>query len=215
MKEAEKELKLAISLNPNNATAHQYYSELLGVFGKHKESREELDIALSLDPHSIILQIINGWKYFNEGNYDKAIAESQKIRNLNQRLQANTWLCFNTYMVQNKYRLAVDDLKEIVKSNDLTEKYSFNIEEVYLDSGIEGILREFILSELKMPDAYTPGTLATFYAFLGEDQKALDHLENLYVTRNRQLLNIKNSFYFKDLRSEPRFQAILKKMDLE
>jgi len=212
---AEKELKLAISLSPNNATVHQYYSELLNVLGKHKESRVELDLALSLDPHSIILHNVSASRYVRDGNYDKALAENQKIRELNKHFKGNRWIIFGIYMAQNKNRKAIDELKKIVQLNHLNEKYSFNIEEVYQDYGIEGIYKEFILSELKMPDADTPGNLAGYYVFLGEYQNALKYLEILFETRNRSLLGKINNPYYKDLRSEPRFQAIIKKMGLE
>ena len=48
--EARKEFLLAINLNPNYATAHQYYSELLDILGENNEARKQIDIALSIDP---------------------------------------------------------------------------------------------------------------------------------------------------------------------
>ena len=56
-KEAEKELKQAISLNPNNATIHQYYSELLNILGRNKEAREQINLALELNPYSVIMNV--------------------------------------------------------------------------------------------------------------------------------------------------------------
>ena len=214
LEEAEKELKLAISLNPNNATAHQSYAELLDVLGRQTESREELDIALSLNPHSIIMRNVSAWKYFSDKDYDKALAENQKTRELSKNFEGTVWLCYEVYVAQKEYRKAVDELKRIVQLNSLTEKYSFNIEEVYQDHGIEGISREIILSELKMPDENTPMALAVYHVFLGDNQKALTYIEILFETRNRAALRVKNSINFKDLHSEPRFQAVLKKAGL-
>ena len=212
---AKKEFKLAISLNPNNATAHQYYAELLDVLGKYKESGEELDIALSLNPHSVVMHFEKSWKYFHEGAYDKALAENQKVKELNESFQGYIWFCFTIYVFQNKHREAIDELKKIVKLNDLTEKYTFNIEEVYQDYGIEGVYRELIRSELKAKDKYSTKRLADYHAFLGENQKALSYLEELYETRNKDILGIKRGIYLRELNSEPRFLAILKKMGLE
>jgi tetratricopeptide (TPR) repeat protein len=138
----------------------------LSVLGKYKESRKELDIALDLNPHSIIMRSMSAWRYVNDGNYDKALIEDQKVIELNKHFEGTIWLYFEIYIAQNENRKAIDELKKIVKSNNLTEKYSFNIEEVYQDSGIEGIYREFILSELKMPDESTPASLAEYYVFL-------------------------------------------------
>ena len=80
---------------------------------------------------------------------------------------------------------------------------------------MDGIFRELILSELKFPDGNTLILLAEHHAFLGENQEALTYIEKMYETRNRSIIGIGNNVFFKDLRSEPRFQAILKKMRLD
>ena len=52
------------------------------------------------------------------------------------------------------------------------------------------------------------------YAYLGETEKALEFLELAYKNRNQAIIDIKTEYDFKDLRSEPRFLAILKKLNL-
>jgi len=212
---AQKELKLAISLNPNNATAHQYYSSNLNYLNKGKNAREELEIALSLDPHSIVMHNVSAWLYFNNGDFDKALVENQKVRDLNKYFDGNIWLDFYIYVFQKENLKAIEELKNLVQLHSLTEKYSFNIEKVYQDFGMEGIFREIIRSELEMPDANTLTRLAKYYAFLGENEMALTYLENMFETRNRSTPIMRSTIFYNDLLSEPRFQAIIEKMGLE
>ena len=54
-KEAEKELLLAISYNPNNATARECYHELLKILGRDAEARQQISLALQLNPYSVVI----------------------------------------------------------------------------------------------------------------------------------------------------------------
>ncbi len=82
---SEKELKLAIKLNPNYATAHQYYAELLEILGRAKEAREQIDLALRLNPNSFIMTQISARLYYENGLYEKAIIEANKAKELNNK----------------------------------------------------------------------------------------------------------------------------------
>ena len=57
--------------------------------------------------------------------------------------------------------------------------------------------------------------MAYVYTGLGEDDKALDGLEQAYEERAGGIYGIKGSFLFATLRSNPRFIALLKRMNLE
>ena len=153
--------------------------------------------------------------YFRSGNYEKALSENEKIREINKYFEPFSWRNFNIYVLQKKNLKAIQELEKIVERDSLTEKYSFNISKVYKEFGMEGVFREFIASELKMPDEDTLIRLANNHAFLGDKEKALTYLEECYENRVRSIVNIKGKPYLKDLQSELRFKAILKKMGLE
>ena len=76
--ESEKELKHAINLNPNYATAHQYYAELLNFLGKSKKVREQIDLALKLIPNSYIMNYLSALYYLNDGCFEEAIIAANK-----------------------------------------------------------------------------------------------------------------------------------------
>ena len=55
---------------------------------------------------------------------------------------------------------------------------------------------------------------ARFYSLFGEKQKALDNLEEAYRQRVFMLPFVKADPAFDNLRAEPRFTELLKKMNL-
>ena len=76
--EGEIEFKQAIALKPNYDTAHEYYSMLLDVEGRHAEARREIDIALQLNPHSITINQLSAIYYFRSEDYEKALEKNIK-----------------------------------------------------------------------------------------------------------------------------------------
>ncbi len=72
---AENDYKRAIELNPNFATARQWYSELLSRLGRHDEALTEVKKAYELDPFSPAVNMNVGLRYLNARRYDEAIVQ--------------------------------------------------------------------------------------------------------------------------------------------
>ena len=75
---AEREYQRAIQLNPNYATAHQWYAECLSMLGRHIEAIAEIKRAQQLDPLSLIINQGVGGKYLYARRYDEAMAQFQR-----------------------------------------------------------------------------------------------------------------------------------------
>ncbi len=75
---AEAEFKRALELNPNYATAHQWYGEFLASMGRSDEALSERKKAKALDPLSPIITSELGYSYFEIRQYDRAIEEFRK-----------------------------------------------------------------------------------------------------------------------------------------
>lgn len=218
-KEAEKELKLALKLNPNSVRAHVFYADYLYfIKSRFDEARGHLNQAIILDPVSVVARETGTIHYYFEGLYDKAHMEIGKAKEFNKYRPAVYWLNFNTYMKQRKYRPAVDELKHFMSMDTTTIKHNEIIEAVYEQSGIKGVFRWLIeIDELEMSSKnYTQAFFtAQKYAFLGEKEKALELLEKSFDMNNRFMITINKNFYFESLHSEPRFIALLRKMGLK
>jgi eukaryotic-like serine/threonine-protein kinase len=75
---AETEFKRAIELNPSDATAHQWYAEMLAATGRQNEAQLEMRRAKELDPVSLAVGVVDGWIFYLGRHYDQAIERYRK-----------------------------------------------------------------------------------------------------------------------------------------
>ena len=81
-REAEAEFRKALELKPNYSTAHQWYAHLLSHQRRFVEGQREILTALRLDPFSPVINMNAGAMYYYQGEYDKAIAQFEKTKEL-------------------------------------------------------------------------------------------------------------------------------------
>jgi serine/threonine protein kinase/tetratricopeptide (TPR) repeat protein len=79
---AERSIRRAIDANPGSATAHQWYSLILGYQGRIAEARAEIDLAETLDPLSLIILTSAAWPRYYAGDYDQAMKRVERVRKL-------------------------------------------------------------------------------------------------------------------------------------
>ncbi|MCX6329615.1 MAG: hypothetical protein NTZ85_08905, partial [Bacteroidia bacterium] len=220
--EAEKELKLATELNPNNANAHQYYSELLDIIRNNKDARLEIDKALELDPFSTAINATSALYFFNEDKFDEALNTYQKTLEINSNFIHAYLMQFEIYIKQGNDLKAAEAIQKYMLGDSLTMPAAGILKEVYNKSGKEGLLNSLIEMQRNNPtaDLY----IAKWYAMLGKKKEALECLEKIIELHSSEITGtnlypdeiprIYNSPNFDNLRSEPEFQAIIKKMGL-
>ena len=213
---SEKEFKLAIQLNPNYATGHQYYSELLDILGRNKEARKEINFALQLNPNSRVMLSISAIMYKDEGLFEKAISEANKAKELNKFGLFLYDIIIGSYAYMGKDEEAIKEFEERVKidSNPHMETVK-GLRDAFKESGMKGFYEFLIDSWLKSGEAIkNPVAMAHFYAFVGEQANALEWLELAYEQRNVGILGLKKDYAFRNLKNESRFIALLEKMGL-
>jgi TolB-like protein len=206
--DARKELKLAIELNPNYANAHQYYSELLDILRENEEAREQINMALELDPLSPAMNTNNAIYFYHEGNLKKSLEVCRRLEEIdNPKYSGVYWDYFPIYWRYGENVKAVEALQKSLPGDTLT------IKEVYNKSGINGIFNWLIEKELNKSKP-NPWLLASLYSRQGKNEEALNWLEEALKENLTILPYINNDPDFDNVRSEPRFQAIIKKMGL-
>ena len=204
--EARKELKLATELNPNYANAHQYYSELLDILRQDKEAREQINLALELDPLSFAMNCDNVLFYYNEGKLKESLEACRTLVESDSSYhQLVYYLYFRIYLRYGEDLKAVEALQKLNLGDTLT------IKEVYNKSGINGIFNWITKFEVNKSDFRF---LSIFYYKLGKKEEELMQLEKALKDNSGGLPGINNDPDFDNLLSEPRFEAIIKKMGL-
>jgi tetratricopeptide (TPR) repeat protein len=218
---AEELYLIALSLNPNYASAHQWYSLFLTIFGRFDEAVTHMNYAVKLDPLSAIKNAACGQMYYYAESYDNSIQQCRKSIEVDPEFPVSlvSFMIFLCFFQKGFMPEAIDEYQKVLIDTASFEEYKNNARKIYSESGINGFLNFIIDLELKNPETKNPvqslRKLAFFYAMRGNKQKALDYIEinvNEFIT---DYIYIKVEPVFKDLRSEPRFIALLKKLGLE
>lgn len=215
LERAEKEFRRAIELKPDYATAHQWFAANLLVAKRFDESIAELRLAEQLDPLSPDIGTDLGATLVFARRYDEAIAQLKRtlIREPNFS-RAYSYLGW-AYGSKGMYAEAVAEARKALELND-----SYFIKG-YLAlwlarSGSRDEARE-ILAELEKAAGegfVRPSTLAVVYIGLGDKAAALNQLEIEVSSRSFNAIYLAVLPDVDELRSEPRFKAMLKQIDL-
>ena len=186
---AEREYKRAIELNPNYATAHQWYGEYLAATGRFDEGLEELKQAERLDPLSLIINSDLGLPFFFARQYDEAIEQWRKT----VELDPNFWLAHYAlalvYEQKGMYEEAISESKKALNLFVDSPWVLGGLGHIYAVSGHRNEAYQ-VLDELKerAQKCYvSPFDVALIHAGLGETDEALEWLEKAYEERNQWL----------------------------
>jgi len=213
---AEKEYKLAIELNPNYADAHHRYALYLWlVRGRFDEAVEKIRQAQELDPLSLTINNNIAWIYYTARRYDEAIEQYQKTLDLNPNFVMARRELGLTYVQKSMFPEAIAELEEAVRlSDDL-----FTLAHLGIGYAIAGRRSEAIeiLEELReesdVRQVWFEG-IAQIYTCLGENDQAFRWLERAYQEHGIDSV-IRTEQLYDPLRDDPRFQDLLRRMNLE
>ncbi|HET9532517.1 MAG TPA: protein kinase, partial [Blastocatellia bacterium] len=135
---AEQEFKRALDLNPNYATAHQWYAEYLSAMGRHDEAIARIKRAQELDPLSLIINSVHGRILYSARFYDEAISQLLKSIQMDQRFgPAYVFLCA-AYQKKGLHDQAVSAAQEPVKLLPSASVYLTILGHAYAVSGKTG-----------------------------------------------------------------------------
>jgi TolB-like protein/Tfp pilus assembly protein PilF len=220
-KGAEKEFKRAIELNPGYALAHHWYALYLGVMERFEESIREAYIALELDPLSLVMNRIVGMVLAMAGESDRAIEMLKKTVEMDP-LFSNVHLALGfVYSQESLYEKAlVEYEKEIEASDGWDPVAQCAMGITYAQMGKKDKARKVLdsltnqLEEENLPHS----SLADLHFALGENDKGFKCLDRAYQKRDPWLSFINarpSSGLLHSSRTDPRFIALLRKMNLE
>lgn len=214
---AEHELQLALKLNPGYPRAYKLYSEYLEIVGQEEKARYYLNKAHEFNPTYVNIIWISYLLYLRHGQYTEALNESVKIYDLNNFEEQYLWRNFFVHVYQKKLEQAIHEYKKLLYLI-ASDKEARLLEQIYSTSGEKAALAFIANHEEKIfpvnynYSRYRYYNIAIIYALLGEKETALDYLEKAYEN-GRKNIRMKSEMAFSELRNEPRFIALLKKIN--
>jgi serine/threonine-protein kinase len=211
---AEAELKRAIELNPNSGDAYDIFGLLLSAQERYDEAIDAQQRAFELDPLAHRMDIVT--TYLRVGRYDEALRRVTRIVEVEPHLALGYLTLGWTYLLKGMPDEGLAAMRKAVSLSPENTLYIAQLGQAYAQVGRTGEAREVLrqLEELSRRRYVSPYHMAYVHTGLGEQERALDWLERAYEERAGGIWGVKGSFLFRNLRAHPRFQALLRKMNL-
>jgi len=221
---AEREFRHALELNPSYAIAHQWYATFLNDMGRHQEAIAEIERAIQLDPLSVNVNTAAGVVFYFARQFDRAEKQAKNALELDPNFySAHSWLA-DVYQATDAYEAAFQEREKmaILTGNDALRSRNAALRRAYNAGGPKEMYREQVKQLQKvgasplLPTVAGPAQfgLAIAYAHLGENDRAFEQLEQLYRNRGFEMLTLKNNPDLDPLRSDPRFQDLVRRVGL-
>ncbi len=211
---AEKAYRRAIELNPNYPDARHFYSGLLMLQGRPQEAKPQIEKAIELDPLNAFSQGFYAYVLGQMRRYDDAIVQARKTLGMAEPfvtlLHQVIWRAFHQ---KRMYQEALAEAKVIFAADpEIVEALSRGYAEGgYSEANRRAAEKLAVRAKLSF---WERENVAILYAFAGQKARALDWLENGYETHHSMMSFIGIDPHWDDLRSEPRFDELLRKLNL-
>ena len=215
-KTAEEEDKKAIALNPNYPTAHMSYSNILRYLGRPEESIAEAQRAVELDPLAMLTNEVLATAYVSARRYDQAIEQCKKALELHPDESNLHHLLGWAYAYKQMYKPAIESIGKSLALDGVAPALSPDI--AYIDTMMgqkkeaRRILARLLALSEKAP--VNAGLIALVYAGLGEREETLTWLEKAYQQHSPMMTWLKVDARFDNVRDEPRFQELMRRVGL-
>ena len=213
---AEEEFKRSIQLNPNYASAHSHYALYLASQGRSDEAVAETNRAQELDPLSLSISASRGFLLLNLRRYEEAIEQQRRVIGIDPNHYQAHWFLALAYLAngQNDHAIATAE-KAVAISNRAPAALGV----LGMAYGAGGHKREAnqILGELlqlQKQRYVSPMAFAYVYTGLGNNDQAFAWLEKAYQERSNGIAFFKVSPTEDSLRSDTRFNELLRKVGL-
>jgi TolB-like protein/DNA-binding winged helix-turn-helix (wHTH) protein/Tfp pilus assembly protein PilF len=212
---AEKEYRRAIQLDPQYATAHQWYAECLSFQGRFPEALEESERARQLDPLSLIIATDHAVILYFARQYDRAIEQFRAVLAMEPNFARAQHMVVYPYVEKGMFPEA---LAETAKWRHSDGSLASEVE-AYVNARwgkqqqAERALAQSKLESLHQPEAATFVVMQAYVA-TGNKNQALAMLEKLYREHSNLVTTLKVEPALDPLRGDPRFQELLRHIGL-
>lgn len=225
LQEAERQFQQAIEVNPSNHRAHLWCSICMAAMRRLDDEVAQIESARELAPLSININAIYGAVLRDQGRYDRAVEHLLKTIEMEPNEPTPHTVLAGVYAETGMFDEWIEEYKIALTLRgeaDLAEHLS----RVYLEAGYRGTVQQAAdeMATLAKSKYVSAAEIAGLYAEADKTDEALTWLERAVEARDPHVIFVhsramsptlpwKTSWYH--LRSDPRFETILKKIGLE
>jgi TolB-like protein/Tfp pilus assembly protein PilF len=211
---AGNEFRRALELNPNSGPVHSGYALYLARLGRSSEAIDQAERGLQLDPISLVAHHVVAYCYYSDRQYDRALDQIRRASELNL-VSPNSWIHWTLgiiYRDKGSYEKAIEEFRIL---GDLPHALG-HLGNAYARAGQREKASETIstLKDYVQRRGVGRYEIALVYAGLGDKDDAFAWLEESYKARDKGLTYLKLDPCADPLRSDPRFENLLRRVGL-
>jgi TolB-like protein/DNA-binding winged helix-turn-helix (wHTH) protein/Tfp pilus assembly protein PilF len=213
---SEKEFRRAIQLDPQYASAHQWYAEFLSWQGRFQEAFAESQQARQLDPLSLIIARDYAWILYDSRQYDSAVNQCRSVLELDPNDDRARNMMILAYLQLGRYDKAVEGVNLWAARDQGPWPWAWKAA-IYGRSGHAEEARLELVKVEQASGARADRTPTLLIAYLGTGQKdrVLDLLQKAYSEHSNAVVQIKVDPIYDPIRNDPRFKDLLRRVGLE
>ena len=210
---SENSFKQAVASSPNNSLVRLRYGNLLNRVNRLEEAQVQFAKAIELEPLSLTGNAGLGVVYFCKKEFALADKQFYKTLEVNPKYTAARWYLSRSLWLQGRKDEAIKEIFTALNfdgGQELVEK----LRKISETKSPEDVFRELLHEWRDNPENTNPHNMAYLSAVLGDKEKAIDWLEKSFEEHHPWTTWIKVNPEFESLKGEPRYQALLQKMNL-
>lgn len=214
---SEHRFRRSLELNPNYGPAHQWYSNLLAAQGRFAEAIAEIKRALEINPLSLMDRSIAGWTYYHGRRYQLAENELLAILEIDRNFSNSHLMLGLVYERLGRYEDSISELNRALElmAGSIVPLWAKGYTWAVSGKSAEALDIIQQLKGLRKQRYVSPYFIALVYVALGDWNAAFEWLEQAYQSRDEWLLWLGVEPKLDPLRSDPRFQDLLRRIGLK
>ncbi|SRR5579871_496599 len=213
---AEREFRRAIQLNPQYATAHQWYAESLSWQGRFQEALTESEQARHLDPLSPIIGSDYASILYYSHQYESALKQIRSVLELDPNFEHAQGEMVPSYLQMGRYDEAIEAINHWPGHGRGLWPWAWKAA-IYGRSGRAQQARRALAKVEQVPASRPglPAMLLVAYSGTGQKERVLEVLEKAISEHSNAVLPIKVDPLYDPMRSDPRFEDVLRHIGLQ
>jgi TolB-like protein/Flp pilus assembly protein TadD len=208
------EFERSIQLNPNYATAHQWFDTPLQATGQVDRAIAESRKAIELDPLSLIVNADLAFIYLNARRFDEALAQSRKTLEIDPNFHVVREYLGEALQFKNQLAEALSEFRAAAAVATDEPFTNALLGQACARAGLRDEAQKILahLEEQSRTKFVTGWSLAVVRLALGDKDGAAAALQSAYDQHAPEILILKYDPLFDDLHGDPRFEALVQKI---
>jgi len=211
---ADREFRRSIELSPSYATGHQWYSWHLALLGRNSEAIAEMTKAENLDPLSLIINADLAELFLIAHFPDESTEQSRKTIEMDPNFAFGHNQLAQAHLQKHMFPEAIAELEKAIQISGGSPTFTANLARAYAATNRKeeavGLLND--LKKRSAPSNTNAAEIAMIYVALGDKNQAMVWLEKGYEERFNPGVLVRPGF--DPLRSDPRFQELIRRIGL-